>query len=278
MKPIILNGDYMISESDIPDLSDPTEIHFTRFGENRYPNGIPSFKNEKAYKIFCHVNEPTTSNWVEPVENIIKHHKKYDKIVTSNNTVLENCDNAKFMIYGTTWLNKSPHHPDSFGKYDDQFELIPKEFSLSMVCGALSGKIGYNIRHYVFLNKDKITSIPLKFYSSTRFPIPNIQQLPNDDKINLFNSMFSVVVESTSEPNYISEKLIDCLITNTIPVYWGCPNVNDFFDTSYWINLDQIFNTKFEESHYWNNIDKIKHNAKLAKKYCDNFIQRILEA
>jgi hypothetical protein len=277
MKPIILNADYMISPEEIPDVSSSTEIHLTRFGNNQFPNGEPSFIDENSYKIFCHVNEPTTSRWVEPVENIIKHHKKYDKIVTSNPEVLDKCSNAKFMVYGTTWLNKSPHHPDSFGKYDEKFETIMKEFSLSMVCGALFGKSGYNIRHNVFLNKDKISYIPLRFYSSTRFPIPNIEQLPNDDKINLFYSMFSVVVESTSEQNYISEKLIDCLITNTIPIYWGCPNASDFFDTSYWISLDQIFNNNFQESYYWDNIEKIKYNAKIAKKYCSNFIQRILD-
>ena len=276
MKPSIINADYMISPEEIPDVSSSTEIHFTRFGKNKFPNGEPSFTGENSYKIFCHINEPTTSRWVESVENIIKHHKKYDKIVTSNPEVLDKCSNAKFMVYGTTWLNKSKHHPDSFGKFTDDLGTLQKELSLSMVCGSLSGKPGYNLRHAIFQNQDKIL-VSKKFYSSTRFIIPNVPTLPNDNKIHLFNSMYSVAIESTEEVNYLSEKLIDCLITKTIPVYWGCPNVSDFFDTSYWLNIDDLINFNFTDEYYYNNLEKINNNFEKAKQYCDNIIERILK-
>jgi hypothetical protein len=180
------------------------------------------------------------------------------------------------MIYGTTWLNKSNHHPDSFGTYTENLSSLDKDFSISMVCGALYGKLGYNIRQSIYLNRNKI-NIPKKFYSSTRFPIPNEPTLPNDDKIHLFNSMYSVVIESTQEKNYITEKLIDCLITKTIPVYWGCPNASDFFDTSYWLNVNELLNFKFTDEYYYNNLEKINNNFEKAKQYCDNIIERILK-
>ena len=276
MKPIIHNASYMIPESEIPEVSDPTEIHFTRFGQNQYPMGNPNFTSRESYKIFCHVNEPTTSRWVEPIEHIIKHHKAYDKIVTSNSIILEKCKNAVFMIYGTTWLNKSKHHPDSFGKYSDDLENLNKELSISMVCGSLSGKTGYDLRHIIFSNKEKI-KIKKNFFSSTRFPIYTYEKLPNDDKIHLFSSMYSVAIESTQEENYISEKLIDCLVTKTIPVYWGCPNVSDFFDTSYWINIENIFVNDYSEDWYYKNLDKINENFKKSQKYCENIFKRVLE-
>ena len=276
MKPTILNADYMISPDDIPDIKNLTEIHFTRFGNNITPSGEPNFVNEDSYKIFCHVNEPTTSKWVESPEHIIKHHKSYDKIVTSNNAVLDKCSNAVFMAYGTTWLNKSKHHSDSFGKFTENLGQITKELSLSMVCGSLFGKPGYNLRHVIFQHQDSI-NVPKKFYSSTRFVIPNVPMLPNDDKINLFNSMYSVAIESTQEQNYFSEKLIDCLITKTIPVYWGCPNIDKFFDTSYWIKIEDIFNFEYTDEYYTNNIDKIKSNFEKAKPYCENIFKRVIE-
>jgi hypothetical protein len=276
MKPIILNADYMIPPNEIPDVEIPTEIHFTRFGTNEIPNGEPNFIDTNSYKIFCHVNEPTTSRWVEPVDNIIKHHKAYDKIVTSNNTVLQNCSNAVFMPYGTTWLNKSKHHPDAFGKFTEDLGQIKKEFSLSMVCGSLFGKPGYNLRHAIFQHQDSI-KVPKKFYSSTRFVIPNVPTLPNDDKINLFDSMYSVSVESSQETNYFSEKLVDCLITKTIPIYWGCPNISDFFDSSYWIKVENLLSFNFTEQYYYDNLDKINQNFEKTKIYCDNIFKRILE-
>lgn len=277
MKPSIINADYMIAPGDIPDVDRLTEIHMTRFGFNSVPGNEPTFIYDNSYKIFCHVNEPTTSRWVEPIENIIKHHAKYNKIVTSNTTILDNCKNAVFMAYGTTWLNKSKHHPDSFGRYSDDLGELNKEYSLSMVCGALTGKPGYNIRHVIFQNQDKL-DIPKKFYSSTRFVIPGYPVLPNDDKINLFKSMYSIVIESSNETNYFSEKLIDCLITKTIPVYWGCPNINEFFDTSYWIKPEELFSTKFSEEYYREHLDSIQSNFEKAKPYCENFFQRILNA
>ena len=276
MKPIILNADYMVPENEIPEVMEETELHFTRFGKNQYPGEEPNFVNNESIKIFCHVNEPTTSRWVEPIDHIIKNHKAYDRIITSNEKVLNECSNARFMIYGTTWLNKSKHHSDSFGKYTDDIGKIEKELSLSMVCGSLTGKPGYNLRQAIFQNQNMI-NVPKRFYSSTRFIIPNTPTLPNDDKIHLFKSMYSIAIESTQEKNYISEKLIDCLITKTIPVYWGCSNASDFFDTSYWLKVEDLVNFNFTEEYYYNNIEKINKNFEETKHYCRNIIERILE-
>ena len=89
--------------------------------------------------------------------------------------------------------------------------------------------------------------------------------------------MYSIAIESTQEKNYISEKLIDCLITKTIPVYWGCSNASDFFDTSYWLKVEDLVNFNFTEEYYYNNIEKINKNFEETKHYCRNIIERILE-
>ncbi|HEY9038818.1 MAG TPA: glycosyltransferase family 10 [Roseovarius sp.] len=43
---------------------------------------------------------------------------------------------------------------------------------------------------------------------------------------------YSVVIENVREPNYFTEKLVDAILCQTVPIYWGCPNIGDFFDTS----------------------------------------------
>jgi hypothetical protein len=48
---------------------------------------------------------------------------------------------------------------------------------------------------------------------------------------------FSIVIENTREKNYFSEKLMDCIITKTIPIYYGCENIGDYFNTKGWILL-----------------------------------------
>lgn len=40
---------------------------------------------------------------------------------------------------------------------------------------------------------------------------------------------FHVVLENTVEPHYWSEKLADAYLGLSFPIYWGCPNLGDYF-------------------------------------------------
>ena len=45
-----------------------------------------------------------------------------------------------------------------------------------------------------------------------------------------FDSMFHVAIENTSIHNYFSEKLLDCFQTKTVPIYYGCRNIDKYFN------------------------------------------------
>lgn len=45
---------------------------------------------------------------------------------------------------------------------------------------------------------------------------------------------FMICFENTSQTNYFTEKLINAYICGTIPIYWGCKNIEDY------INMDSI--------------------------------------
>jgi len=51
---------------------------------------------------------------------------------------------------------------------------------------------------------------------------------------------YSIAIENCNEKNYISEKFIDCVLCNTIPIYNGAPNVSKVYDQRYFreINID----------------------------------------
>ena len=49
---------------------------------------------------------------------------------------------------------------------------------------------------------------------------------------------FSLSSENSSEKNYISEKFFDCILTNTVPVYYGCKNVGDLLPKNSFISID----------------------------------------
>lgn len=41
---------------------------------------------------------------------------------------------------------------------------------------------------------------------------------------------YNVVLENSQQTNYWTEKLADAILAWCIPIYWGCPNIADFFD------------------------------------------------
>lgn len=51
-------------------------------------------------------------------------------------------------------------------------------------------------------------------------------------------AMYSVAVESATQPDYWTEKLADCFLADTLPLYHGCPNICDYFPEDALIRID----------------------------------------
>lgn len=55
---------------------------------------------------------------------------------------------------------------------------------------------------------------------------------------------FSIAIENCNEYGYFTEKIGDCILTDTTPIYMGCPNIQDYFNNIHILNpenpLDQI--------------------------------------
>ena len=136
-----------------------------------------------------------------------------------------------FFAFGGTWV------PEFL-----RLSAPKKEFFCSMICGDKSATLGHRLRRRVF---DKIKNV--ERFASSRSPMAktNVQVLSSDisakAKVALAPFRFHIAVENVSETNYFSEKIIDCFLLRTIPIYWGCPNIADFFDP------DGIIHVKDEE-------------------------------
>jgi len=302
-KATIRNADYF--GFDPIEFDFPCTIDFTRFGNTVTPvtNILISthveFDDMSTYKVFVCSNEPSTSINREHNRSIILNAFQYDMILTTEEEVIDQCDNAYFFPYGGTWLNKKKdRHPDSLGEFDESIldQVKDKQFNVSFLTTSHLGKSGYTLRQQIWNNKDKI-KVPTLFYSSTRFKTNSNSfvgmgkfsdtlhdgLLPNDDKINLFKSHFSIAVESSRENSYFTEKLIDCLLTKTVPIYWGCPNIGELGFDSRGIIHFKSFNEMMEkinqidENTYENMKPYIEHNYNVAKEYGRSFFTRIQE-
>jgi len=293
MKANIKNAHYLFHKDGM-EFTEPVEIHVSRFGNNNKKGGPVRFDNPHAFRVYINTTEPVSSQNREEISHVISNANNYNLILTSDAEILNSVSHAVFFPYGTTWLNKDRSkidHSDGLGEYTEDLKDLQKnkKFSVSFLgTSHKPGPDGYKMRHELWAKEHEI-SIPKIFYSSTRHPLPlppgpmgASKLLPEDDKKHLFNSQFSIAIESTSVENYFSEKLIDCFITKTIPVYWGCPNIEEFFDTRGMIivnSVDDIIKkvNKLTPKYYEKKKKYVEENFKLAQEYARSFTDRVQE-
>jgi hypothetical protein len=59
------------------------------------------------------------------------------------------------------------------------------------------------------------------------------------DKFNgVADYKYSIAIENSVIPDYFTEKLFECFLTYTMPIYYGCPNIGDYFDERSFILID----------------------------------------
>ncbi len=96
-------------------------------------------------------------------------------------------------------------------------------------------ELNYALRKGIWDHESDLKT-PTKFYLSYRdkakFP-KDLQNrvMPTDSKKWIFDSEFSIAIENTPQEDWFSEKLLGCFMALTVPVYIGCPNVLDYFDS-----------------------------------------------
>lgn len=135
---------------------------------------------------------------------------RYHRILTHNSRMLQHCPNAVFVHHGGSFL-KTPFP-----------SACPKDRLVSIIASRKRTTRGQALRHRIADWATK-TNLDLSRYGYAYQPLEN-----KADGHSRY--MFSVVIENCREPGYFSEKLIDSLLCESIPIYWGAPDVSHFFD------------------------------------------------
>ena len=211
---------------------------------------VNNFNNKYKYAWLLESPEITSFAY----DYIKQNYNKFDKIFTFSENLLKLSDKFIFIPFGGCWI---------LGE-DKCVHLKSKE--LSIILSSKKSTIGHKLRHQIIKKYPQIDS-----YGFNN-PIEN-------KIIALKDYRFSIIVENCKENHYFTEKLIDCFITGTIPIYWGCPSIGNFFDINGLLifdtleELDVIIDSLNEEL-YIEKLMSIKNNFNNAKKYimADNFI------
>lgn len=175
-------------------------------------------------------------------------------IITWNEDILQSCSNSVLFTFNCRQDNDA---------YYNLFANSKKEFEVSFLSGNKQLTEGHKLRQEIYQLKDKI-NIPKKWfyvlddfdthtdvrpgysnYSKSLNHIPDhLKTCPQvfGKRVCYEKPMFHVCVENVKEKNWYTEKIGEAFCTKTVPIYWGCPNIEEYYDKRGIIT----FNTKDE--------------------------------
>ncbi|MCC6007829.1 MAG: hypothetical protein JJU40_09135 [Rhodobacteraceae bacterium] len=132
--------------------------------------------------------------------------------------------NARFCTFGATWV-RDPHGVDT-----------TKTRALSLIASQKRLLRGHRARH-AMARWLVAEGLDADLLGRAYRPIDTKEE-------GLAPYRFSLVIENSREPGYFTEKLIDALICRTLPIYWGAPDVGDWFLPEGMILCDSVADMK----------------------------------
>jgi len=198
------------------------------------------------------------------IYEIYKIQDKFNFILTHDENLLNISNKYKLVSPGGCWI------PDCSKKIHIKNNIV------SFISSDKCKTNGHILRHHIYNTfKHRLDCFGHANFIQTK-------------DIGLNDYMYSVCVENSSVNNYFTEKLIDCFMTGTIPIYWGCKNIFNFFNKDGMIifenlnELDSILQNLTIEK--YNSMKfAIEDNFNRANKYCviedwlfENFLVNIV--
>jgi hypothetical protein len=111
--------------------------------------------------------------------------------------------------------------------------IYKKNKLCSIIASRKAATYGQQLRHLI-VNRFKNS---MDLYGNGYKPIIKKEE-------GLIDYCFSFAIENCIVPGYFSEKILDCFLTGTVPIYYGDPSIGDIFDTRGIIFLRNDFDIK----------------------------------
>ena len=260
----ILHDSYLESNMrcSSPGLEHKPEIIRYVKSQNNW-DGITVF-TDKTIHLAPTVNSKVKVAWlIEPIDllpqvyTIIQQYEEYFDII---------------LTYEKSLLDKNPNkykfHPcDTSGIERASQKLHEKNKLVSMVYSEKTWLFGHKLRHIVA--KSLVPKIGFKDIDFFGRGTDNPVKLKS---VTLNDYMFQIAIENAKRPNYFADKIYDCFVTGVVPIYWGAPNIGDFFDSRGILtfnNPDELTEIllNLNEEKYHSMFEYVKKNFETAKKY-----------
>lgn len=181
--------------------------------------------------------------------NIVQIASSYDVLFTSEKSLIGKHENIQYCSGGSNlpWIK--------------EHDIYEKTKMISMVASPKKYAFGHALRHTLADKwKDKVDLFGGVAGS------PRIGKT-TWDKLEAFKDYrFSIVIENDKYETYYTEKLTDCFVTGTIPVYWGSPDIGSIFNPEGIITLTSEFDIdSLTPELYESKLEAVNENYKIAK-------------
>lgn len=149
----------------------------------------------------------------------VEHEKEFDAILTHQQAYAERGHPWRWYPRGGSLIPI-----EKWGRHNK----VPN--SVSMIASNKRDARGHKLRWEIYSQFDGMVET---WGSITGKPL-------TDKTFGLANYEFSIVVEGERNEGGFSDHLIDCLAMRTVPIYWGCPNIGDYFDPDGIIPFERV--------------------------------------
>ena len=207
MKDIKLNSIYFENDIEFPErgyvwTDRESEIEIFR------DMGMVQASVSKARKKIAWISEP--HNVCSDPYDIARYSwRDFDAIFTHDKRLIKDLEGVEIPVnyctQGGCWVYEPGMHP--------------KTKNVSIVVSEKNYCLGHSLRHQIvqaFVDKMDVMGRGYRF----------IEQKTEGHK----DYRFSIIVENNRIPGYFTEKIIDAFACGSVPVYWGDPEIGEFFD------------------------------------------------
>jgi len=150
-------------------------------------------------------------------------HRRFYRILTRDRALLGAIPNGIRFCAGGTFIS------------DWQAVDTAKSRMVSLIASNRRQLEGHQLRHRV-VEKIRAAGLHVEVMGRGYRPFA-------DKEDGLAPYRYSIVIENARESGYFTEKLIDAFLCETVPIYWGAPDIGAYFDRGGMIvcqGLDEI--------------------------------------
>jgi hypothetical protein len=224
------------------DVSDSEDVVFYTDNSLKQVNTV-GHRKRIAWLIEPYVKQPHNYKWIR------NNHHLFDYVLVNEKSLLDIDDKFIYYPFGGCWIEPENR------KFHDKTKLV------SIICSGKRNVPDHHKRHELIQRFGEYIDVMGRGYQ----PIDSITD-------GLKDYAFHIAMENQRRDLHFSEKLINPIMTGTIPIYWGMPSIGDYFDTRGMILMNdieefpEIYNS-LNEDLYKQMLPYAKDNFETAKQY-----------